>query len=98
MLIKDDVVHGLGKVNVHLVEQSGGISRRLTAESFSVLGHSENAVHLVAVNFGNLVFGHVFNIVVVLYQGISVDSLLVSSLEATREDSGVFFVEQNVDA
>jgi hypothetical protein len=81
VLVEDDLVHGLGKVDRNLVEKCCCVSGGLAAECLGVLSHQENAVGLVGVNFGDLVLGHVVDVVVVLDQGISISALLVSSGE-----------------
>jgi hypothetical protein len=98
VLVEDNVVHGFSKVGVHLVEKGGGVCRRLSTEGFGILSHAEDAVDFVAVNFRDLVLGHVFNVVVVLYQGVGIYTLLICGLEAAGEDTRVFFVEQDVDS
>jgi len=83
VLVKDDLVHSFGKVNIHLVEEGGSVSRRLATEGFGVLSLLQDTVSLVGVYLRNLVLRHVINIVVVLDKGVSVLSLLMSSSEAS---------------
>lgn len=66
MLIKDDIVHRFGKIDVDFVQECRGVSRRLSPQCFRGLGHSQNAIDLVVVDFGDLVTRHVLNVVIVL--------------------------------
>lgn len=66
MLVKDDVVHGLSKVNIHFVEESSGVSRTLASQSLRILGHTKNSIHLIVVSVLDLMLRHVLNVVVVL--------------------------------
>jgi len=62
------------------------------------LGHGEDSVDLVVVNFWNLVLWHVLNVVVVLDESISVDTVLIGVLKAINELFGVFLVKDDEDA
>mmetsp|Transcript_20747 Transcript_20747/g.31992 ORF Transcript_20747/g.31992 Transcript_20747/m.31992 type:complete len:987 (-) Transcript_20747:91-3051(-) len=97
VLVEDDLVHGLGKVEVDLIEQRRRVRRRLASQLLGVLGHGENTVHLLVVDFRDLVGGHVLNIEVVLQEGVGHQASLVSDLEAASEVPGVFIVEQDVN-
>ena len=98
VLVKDDLVHGLGEVHINLIQKSSGIGGGLASESLSVLSHLEHAVGLVGINFGNLMLGHVVNVVIVFDQGISLTALLMSSGEATCEDLWVLVLEVDEDS
>ena len=82
VLVEDDVVHGLREVSIDLVQKGCGVSRALTTECLRVLGHGEDAVDLVVVNLRDLVLWHVLNVVVVLDESVSVDTVLVCALKA----------------
>jgi hypothetical protein len=53
---------------------------------------------LVVVNLGDLVLGHVLNVVVVLEKSISLDTLVEGGLESGGKNDGVFFIEENEDS
>ena len=97
MLVEDDVVHGLGEVGVDLVEQGGGVSRALTSQGLRVLGHGQNAVDLVVVDLRNLVLGHVLNVVVVLDESVSIDTVLIGAFKALNELLRLLLVKDDED-
>ena len=98
MLVKDDVVHRLGEVAIDLVEKRGRVGGGLATERLRVLGHGENAVHLVVVNLRDLVLWHVLNVVVVLDESVSIDSVVIGALEALNKLAVAFLVEDDENA
>lgn len=97
MLIEHYLVHGLGKLKVDLAKERGGIRRALSSELLSVLGHSENSVHLIVVNFGDLVSWHVLNVEIIFQKRIGLASGIKSCLESLGEGSWVLVIKENVD-
>lgn len=53
---------------------------------------------MVVVNLGDLVLGHVLNVVVVLEKSISLDTLVEGGLKSGGKNDGVFFIEENEDS
>jgi len=98
MLVEDDLVHGFGEVNVDLVEESGGVGGGLATETLGVLGHGEDTADLVVVHLRDLVLGHVLDVVVILKESVSLDTLVEGCLEPRGENNGIFLIEQNEDA
>lgn len=98
MLVKDDVVHSFRKVNIDLVQESCGVCGRLSAQSFCGLGHCEDAVYLVVVNFGDLMARHVLNVVIVLDECVSMHAILVRTFKTLNELLWIFFVKNDEDS
>jgi hypothetical protein len=97
VLVKNDFVHSLGEVDVDLVEEGSGVRGGLTTETLGVLRHGEDTANLVVVDFGNLVLGHVLNIVVILQESISLDTLVEGGFKPGRKNNGIFFIKENVN-
>lgn len=93
MLVKDYFVHSLGKVKVDLAEEGGGVRGALASEGLGVLGHAEDSVDLLIVNLWYLMGRHIFNIVVIFYQGVSMYSISISLFESASEYSRILFVK-----
>ena len=98
VLVENYVVHRLRKVSVYLVQVLCRFSRGLTAKRLRVLGHGKDAIDLVIVNLRDLVLGHVFNVVAVLYESVRVDTVLESPLKALNELFGVLIIEDDKDS
>lgn len=97
MLVEDDVVHRLGEVSVDLVEEGCGVGRGLSTECLRVLSHGQDAVHLVVVDLRDLMLRHVLNVVAVLDEGVSMDSVLVGAFKALDKVTWVFLIEHDED-
>jgi hypothetical protein len=97
MLIKDDFVHGLGKININFIQEGSCVSRRLATQGFGVLSHLEDTVGLVCVNLWDLMLWHVINVVVILDKSVSMLSLLMGGSKAARENFGVLILKVNED-
>lgn len=98
VLVKDDLIHGLAEILVNLVEVLNGFIRALSTEVLGGLSQLEDAVGLVGIDVRNLVLRHVLNVVGILDERVSVDSVLDSLFEPTSENSRVFVVEHYEDA
>jgi len=59
------------------------------------LSHGKNSVHLFAFNLRNLMFWHVFDVVVILDESIGIDTFVVSGSKPASENSRVFFIEKD---
>jgi hypothetical protein len=94
MLVKNDLIHSFGEVDVYLIKQGCGIRGRFTSQSLTVLGHRKNAIDLVGINFRNLMLWHVFNIIAIFYERVGHNTLVESSLESSCENLWVFFIKQ----
>lgn len=97
MLVEDDVVHGLREVSIDFVQKRGRVCGTLASEGLRVLGHRQDAVDLVVVNFRDLVLWHVLNVVAVLDESIGIDTVLISALEALDELLGLLLVKNDED-
>ena len=98
MLVKDDIVHRFGKVNVDFVQEGCSVSGRLSSQGFGGLGHGEDAIHLVVVHFGDLMARHVLNVVIVLDERVSVHTILVRTFETLNELLWILFVKNDEDS
>ena len=63
-----------------------------------VLGHTQDSVDFIVVDFWDLMGWHVFDIEVVFDERISHDSGVISNLESLGEFSWVLIIEQDLDS
>ena len=96
MLVEDDLVHRVSEIEVDLFDEPNGVVGALAAQVLGSLSQLEHAVALVRIDLGDLKLWHVFNVVHILDQGVSVNAVLVSLLESTGKNSRVLLVEAEI--
>lgn len=96
--LHDDLVHGSGKVLVHLVHDTSSIDILAGFQVARGSGHMDDSTDLLRIKFREFFWWHVVNEEVVSDLGVSEDSLLMGLSHSLSEDSWVLRVEEKIDS
>lgn len=97
-LFHDNLVQSPPEVNLNFIQNAGGLD---LSSLFKVLwggSHVQNAVYLLSIELWQLLLRHVVDEEVVSDLGISVNALTVCLSNSLGENSGILWVEKEIDS
>lgn len=96
-LLHNDLVHGAAKIELYFNQDFSVINWFVLQES-TLGSHLENAAHLLSVELGKILLGHIVDEEVIANLRVGIDALGVGLGDTLGKDPGVLRVEEEVDS